>query len=177
MKNILQQLSKNAIELNPDFYGDVEKQQQWIGREPCCNEAIQLIEKRLKVSLPNDVKEFYSISNGTSVVLNQTFGAFMPIEQIDWLVNIQKETLVDYGEMPESYLLDLQNAIIISGLNYVHQVFIIQPYGEFKDWKYWEFASYIPGENVFNGITSYLERLNDFLIEQIKNRNETKGIN
>ena len=109
-------------------------------------------------------------------MLNKTFGAFVPIEQIDWLVNIQKETLVDYCEMPESYLLDLKNAIIISGINYVHKVLIIQPYGEFKDWKYWEFASYIPGENVFDGITNYLEKLNDFLIEQLKNKNEKKGI-
>ena len=176
MNNLLKQISTNAIALNPYNFTEEEKQQLWIGREPCTDEAIAKAEKRLGISLPDDVKEFYKVSNGTSVVLKNTFGGFMPIEKIDWLVNIQKETLTDYGEMPESYLEDLRNVIIISGIHDTHQIFIIQPYGENTAWRYWEFALYILGEYIHNSINNYLEKLNDFLTEQIKNKKneETK---
>ena len=76
--------------------------------------------------------------------------------------------------MVENYVNHLKNSTIIAGENYPHQVLIIQPFAKNKNWQYWEFAFYIPDENPFQGIKSYLERLHDFLSEQIKNKKTKK---
>lgn len=173
MKTLLQKISKEAITLNPDSFTKEEKATQWIGRHPATDEAIVEAEKKLGLKLPNDVIELYKASNGTAVILNQTFGAFEPIEKIDWLKNAIPQTIEDYSGMGEVYTNDLTNSIIIAGINYVHMVLIIQPCGDNKEWRYWEFAHYIPGETPFESIEKYLERLDDFLTEQNKNKDET----
>ncbi len=166
MKKILQQLSKEAIKCNPDLFSKQEKAEQWIGRNPASDEAIAAVEKKLGVILPEDVIELYKVSNGTSVILNQTFSGFIPIEQIDWLKNADSNLIECYAEMGEAYVNDLKNSIIIAGINYCHNVLLIQPYGEHAAWRYWEFASYYPGQVQFEGIQKYLEKLVDFLMAQ-----------
>ena len=173
MKKLLKNISKNAILLHPENFSTQEKESFWIGNEPFTNKEISKAENKLGIRLPEDVKEFYKISNGTSVILNQTFSGFLPIDKIDWMKNMQPQTFIDYEEMGEDYTDHLKNSIVIAGENYLHQVLIIQPFGENKEWQYWEFASYIPSENILKSIKSYLERLDDFLIEQLKNKNET----
>jgi hypothetical protein len=170
MKALLKQISKEAITLNPDFYTEEEKKVQWIGRNAVTAEAIIDSEKKLGIKLPKDVIELYKTSNGTSVILNQTFGGFATIEQIDWLKNADPYLIECYAEMGEAYISDLKNSIIIAGIGYVHNVLLIQPYSHHNDWRYWEFASYIPGETPFQGIEKYLERLLDFLTAQNKNK-------
>jgi hypothetical protein len=170
VKKILQKISEEAIALTPGSYSEEEKASQWIGRNPATNEAIAKTEQRLGITLPEDVVELYKTSDGTSVILNQTFSGFMPVEQIDWLKNADAYLIECYAEMGEAYVNDLKNSIIIAGIGYVHNVLIIQPYGEHTEWRYWEFASYIPGETPFNGIEKYLERLLDFLTDQNKNK-------
>jgi SMI1 / KNR4 family (SUKH-1) len=167
MKQLLKSISKEAIALNPNFFGK-EKNKQWIGREPAKKEAIAEVEKKLGIKLPKDVIEFYKITNGTSVILNQTYGAFIPLEQIDWLKNADPFLIECYTEMGEAYVNDLINSIIISGINYAHSVLIIQPYNEYNEWRYWEFASYFPGERPFKNMQEYLLQVNNFLIEQNK---------
>lgn len=174
MKKLLKQLSEQAIQFEIHHFTDAEVTAKYIGRESANNEAITETEKRLGVKLPNDVKEFYKTSNGTSIILNQTFGAFEPIEKIDWLKNADAYLIECYAEMGEDYTNDLKNSIIIAGINYCHNVLLIQPYGKHKKWRYWEFASYIPGETPFKGIYNYLERLVDFLSDQNKNKAETE---
>jgi hypothetical protein len=170
INNYLQQISKNAIALHPENYAEDEKLNNWIGNKPASEDDIALAEKRLQVELPQDVKNLYSEINGTSEILKQTFGGFDPIDKIDWLRNIQPETIEAYAGMGEDYIEALNNSIVIAGVNHPHMVLIIQPYGRFKKWRYWEFAGYIPGENEFYGIEKYLDRLNDFLVDQIKNK-------
>jgi cell wall assembly regulator SMI1 len=172
MKMKLKSISINAIALNPDSYTEKEKKEQWIGKLSATDSEIAAVEKRLGINLPKDVRDFYNITNGTSEILSHTFSGFIEISKIDWLVNIQKETLEYYAEMGEAYVNDLRNSIVIAGLNHVHQILIIQPYGEQKEWRYWEFASYIPGETAFGGMEKYLERIDDFLKEQVKNKAE-----
>ncbi len=168
----LKQISISAIELDGERFSDEEKSAKWIGKAPATDAAIDDTQKRLGISFPKDVIELYKTTNGTSVILSQTFGDFAPIEKIDWLKNIQPETIEAYAEMGEAYLENLKNSIVIAGLTHPHQVFIIQPHGEHTNWRYWEFASYLPGENEFKGIEKYFERLNVFLEDQIKNKAE-----
>jgi SMI1 / KNR4 family (SUKH-1) len=170
MKTLLEQLSKEAVALNPDFFTDEEKTTKWIGRSPATDEAIANAEKKLGIKLPNDVIELYKASNGTSVILNQSKSAFIPIEQIDWLKNADAYLIECYAEMGEAYVNDLKNSIIIAGINYCHSILLIQPYGEHTTWRYWDFASYYPGEHVIEGIQKYLEELIKFLSEQNKDK-------
>ncbi len=176
MKELLMTMSILAIAHNPDVFTEQEKKKQWIGREPASDEAVEFTEKRLKVKLPPDVLEFYQITNGTSEILSQVFGEFLAIDQIDWLTNIDQEVLENYAGMGEEYLKNLKNSILIAGLNHVHQILLIQPYDEFKTWRYWEFATYLPGANEFNNIEMYLDRVNDFLADQIKWKAESEQI-
>jgi hypothetical protein len=172
MKELLTQISQQAIALSPDFFTEEEKSTKWIGRNPATAEAIHEAEAKLSVTLPKDVVEFYKNSNGTSIILNQTFGGFVPIEKIDWLKNVDAYTIECYAEMGKDYVNDLSNSIIISGIGYVHNVLLIQPYGNHKEWRYWEFASYIPGESPFQGLKEYLQRLLDFLTDQKVHKDE-----
>jgi SMI1 / KNR4 family (SUKH-1) len=169
----LKSISTNAIELNPELYSDKEKLKQWIGKPPANDNEIAATEKRLGIALPKDVIEFYKITNGTSEILSHTFSEFMTISQIDWLKNLQPETIDAYSGMGEAYVADLTNSILIAGLNHAHQILIIQPCDENTTWKYWEFASYLPGESAFNGIEKYLDRIDNFLKDQVKNKAET----
>jgi hypothetical protein len=173
IKALISSVSKNSIKLNPEFFTDDEKLNKWIGKEPATADAIKDAEKRLSVVLPDDVIDLYETTNGTSEILKQTFGGFVPIGKIDWLKNLQPETIEAYSGMGEAYVEALNNSIVIAGSNHPHSVFIIQPYGTFKNWRYWEFAHFLPGENEFQGIEKYLERLNNFLEDQIKNKAET----
>lgn len=174
MKKLLEKISKEAVALQPDFYSESEIKSNYIGRNPATEQEIETTEKRLGIKLPNDVVEFYKTSNGTSVILDQCFGAFEPLEKIDWLKNAIPQTIEDYCGMGEAYTNDLKNSIIIAGINYVHMVLIIQPYDSNKEWRYWEFAHYVPGETPFHSISNYLERLDDFLSDQNKNKAETE---
>ena len=99
--------------LNPDFFTAEEKNTQWIGRNPATDEAITKAEKRLGIKLPNDIVKLYKASNGTSVILNQSKSAFIPIEQIDWLKNADPYLIECYAEMGEAYVNDLKNSIMM----------------------------------------------------------------
>lgn len=171
--DFLKQISINTLILDASIYSDKENKEKWIGRPAATDVEIAKSEKRLGIKLPKDVTDFYKTSNGTSEILKHNFGDFTPIENIDWLKNTIPKTLINYAEMGEAYVNDLKNSIIIAGVNHVHNILIIQPYGKYKKWRYWEFAHYIPGENEFKGIENYLERLDNFLKEQVKNKNET----
>ncbi len=175
MRELLVKMSVSAIALNPETFTEQEKKVQWIGREPASVEAIAATEQRLNVKLPSDVIEFYQITNGTSEILSHTFSGFVVIEQIDWLTNVDQEVLENYAGMGEDYLNDLKNSILIAGVEHVHQILLIQPHGKFRKWRYWEFATYIPGANEFNDIATFLDRVNDFLIDQIKWKAESNN--
>lgn len=148
------------------MFSKQEIESQWIGTEPALEEDIICTEERLGVKLPLDVIKLYRITNGTSVILNQTFCGFMPIQKIDWLKKADPYLIECYSEMGEEYVEDLNNSIIIAGLEFPHSILIIQPFGKHEDWRYWEFASYVPGETPFGGIMEYLERINQFLSKE-----------
>jgi SMI1 / KNR4 family (SUKH-1) len=173
MRELLMKISVSAIALNPDTFTEQEKAAQWIGREPASAEAIAAAEQRLNVKLPPDVIEFYKITNGTNEILSHTFSGFVAIEQIDWLTTVDQEVLENYAGMGEDYLNNLKNSILIAGINHVHQILLIQPHGKLAQWRYWEFATYIPGESEFKDMATYLDRINDFLADQIKQKAES----
>jgi cell wall assembly regulator SMI1 len=177
IKKYLDEISQNAITLSAENYTRAQKASQWIGAEPATDESLNYAQQKLNIQFPEDVIELYKTTNGTSEILKQTFGGFEPIENIDWLKNVQPETIEAYSEMGEEYVAALNNSIVIAGSNHPHMVLIIQPHGRHKSWRYWEFAHFLPGENEFNGIHKYLDRLNDFLIAQIKNKAVTENRN
>jgi cell wall assembly regulator SMI1 len=140
IKKLLVEISANALTLHPENYTEKEVAAKWIGTIPATNLAFAAAEKRLGTELPKDVLDLYKTTNGTAEILKQTFGGFDAIEKIDWLKNVQPQTIEAYAEMGEQYIEALNNSIFIAGVNHPHMVLIIQPYDKLKKWRYWEFA-------------------------------------
>jgi SMI1 / KNR4 family (SUKH-1) len=170
MKDLLYNISRNAIKLDPGHFSEKEKAEQWIGRKPASDQEIMATETRLGIKLPKDYVEFLKTSNGTSEILSHTFSDFLEASKIEWLNIIDKYLIECYAEMGKEYIENLENSILVAGIDHCHRILLIQPFGKNKDWQYWEFASYIPGESAFNGIESYLDRINTFLEDQLENK-------
>ncbi|MBV6623811.1 MAG: SMI1/KNR4 family protein [Rivularia sp. (in: Bacteria)] len=76
----LELLADNSeIEVDEEVY-----QSQWMGYEPATETQIVEAEKRLGISLPNSLRNFYLVTNGW-----RETGYFiydiLPVEKIDWL--------------------------------------------------------------------------------------------
>jgi hypothetical protein len=167
MQKILESISALAIQFNPAGYSKKEQKEKWIGRKPATDADVEKLEKRLGVKLPKDVVQFYEITNGSSDMLHNHFSAFLPVSKVDFLNKLDPELIDAYAENKE-LLVDLERAIVIAGLGQDLQILLIPPNSKSKKWRYWEFAHYIPGESEFSKLESYLERVEEFLSEQIK---------
>ena len=164
LKNVLKRISELSVKSGDIELSNKQIESNWIGNHPAKIDDIESAEKNLGVRLPQDYKDFLLISNGFAATRNNTEPRFETIECIDYLVNIDsyiveiwnQENLKDIGQ-------ELARAILIGGIN-EEQYFLIIPPKSFKDkWKYWKFASWIPGnspfENLINYFTSVLEDL------------------
>ncbi|KAF2817783.1 uncharacterized protein BDZ99DRAFT_374207 [Mytilinidion resinicola] len=116
MLELLQELAHNTVH-NPSSREDLMARQDnkdepdspFDGREPATPEEIAELEKRLKITLPDDYKEFLRISNG----FGNTWGGILhnpplhPTTDVDW-----------FGD-DEDYFYDLPLDLIDSQINYM----------------------------------------------------------
>ncbi|MGB1041147.1 MAG: SMI1/KNR4 family protein [Flavobacteriales bacterium] len=169
MKELLKDISKIAIELKEEqiVFSNEQIKNIWIGYNPSNDNEIINIEKKLGITLPKEYKEFMKITNGFSQS-TITEPEFYSIDKIDWLknvddelINIWKENgLKDIGEQ-------LERAIIVADSNKEQQFLLISSIGN-KEWKFWKFGNWIPGEEEYENLENYFEKTLEFLIE-IKN--------
>ncbi len=168
LEELLINLSNKALQI-----GDLEfdtLRANWIGHSPATDQEILLAEKRLNVELPEDYKEFLKISNGFPDV-NGIEPSFIPINEIDYLYN-SIPLLVEIWGSKSPY--ETQNgdkydrAILVGGLHEEQQFLLIPPAHEYAEWEYWKFASWIPGEEVYGSLRSYLVSSLDFCDYLIK---------
>ncbi|BAY86586.1 hypothetical protein NIES267_60960 [Calothrix parasitica NIES-267] len=69
----------SEIEFDEEIY-----QSQWMGYEPATETQIAEAEKRLNMTLPNSLRNFYLVTNGwreTGYYIHD----ILPVEKIDWL--------------------------------------------------------------------------------------------
>ncbi|AXG71666.1 SMI1 / KNR4 family (SUKH-1) [Kordia sp. SMS9] len=157
MKPILETISLEMIRLAEFDYSEAQLQAKWFGNEPATNETIQKVEEKLKVSLPEDYKEFLSITNGFHA-FSDVEPTFHPVETIDYLRTIDREFIKIWRETGNEEIADvLAQSIVVAGMNDEQLYLLIPPSEECKNWRYWKFASWIPGEEAFDSLKHYFK--------------------
>lgn len=165
MKNILKEISVKAIELGDLEYSKMQIDSSWIGFIPATQKEIEKTEKRLRVSLPQDYKDFLMITNGFQAA-NSVEPSFCNSNKIDYLKNVDYELcqiwiqsgLIDVG-------LKLKTAIKVGGFDEEQYFFLIPPSKKNPNWEYWVFASWAPGEAVYHSMLEYLQSVLDTTIQ------------
>jgi hypothetical protein len=179
MKVILKEISIKAIELG-DCNFDFTKEQldsSWIGYKPTSRSEIEQIEKKLQISLPKDYVDFLLITNGFHAA-NGVESSLSAVNNIDYLKNVDPELYeiwIETGNLEVGN--KLKTAIKIGGFNEEQYFFLIPPCLENPNWEYWQFATWIPGETVYNSLIEYLESVletTNRFVEDKKNKPSNK---
>ena len=84
-KQFLKHYSTELLADNSDIEVDEKvSQSQWMGYEPAAEAQIVEAEKRLKMNLPNSLRNFYLVTNGWRETGYYIYD-ILPVEKIDWL--------------------------------------------------------------------------------------------
>ena len=164
MKDTLKEISLLAIQLNRETFTNEQKNVEWLGNIPAQKEEIKLTENRLGIELPDDYKRFLLLTNGFFTPCDSTEPTFEPVSKVDYLKNIDtylleiwnEGVLIDVGEQ-------LNNAIVIGGMNDEQYFFLIPPDYPDNKWQYWKFANWIPGEQRYENLENYFQSVLDFM--------------
>lgn len=164
MKQILQEISELAILSNDEDFTDEQQQSKWLGYPAATVEDISALQNRLQISLPEDYIEFLKICNGFAVC-STVHPSFAPASQIDYLKNIDEDLIDIWGIHEElaDVAAALAQSIKVGGFDEEQYFLLIPPGDNEHEWRYWEFASWIPGESPFNDLTHYFTELLEFL--------------
>lgn len=164
MKEILTEISGIAIKNAEVPYSPEQISLGWIGFAPALVEQVAALEHSLGLILPQDYKNFLLLTNGFSAVNYSTEPSFAPVEGVDYLINRDKELVdiwLEHG-VPEIAEL-LTKSILIGGYGEEQCFLLIPPTADVSVWRYWKFASWIPGEQEFVDLRAYFLDLLDFL--------------
>ncbi len=159
MENILRGISKSVILLNDGAFTEEQKKTRWLGFAPATDAAIDATEKRLNCSLPTDYKDFLRLTNGFSQTNNAVHSTFLPVEKIDFLINLDDDLIEAWEESMPDIGKTLRTSILIGGLNESQQVLLIP---QKNKWIYWQFAGWIPGERPYKNLKTYFKGVFDF---------------
>ncbi|RKD92868.1 SMI1/KNR4 family protein [Mangrovibacterium diazotrophicum] len=170
MKETLEILFDKSIEFCDENYTEEQIKTKWIGNLPASGTEIENAEKRLGIKLPQDYIEMVSTANGFPPCSNSVEPSFQKVDEIDFYRNFQWNVIDTWKEMEElnDVVSDLERAIMIAGLEDEQQFLIVPPTNGQNKWKYWKFAMWIPGEEEYQDLKSYLEGVIEFLNEQIQ---------
>ena len=167
MKSLLKQISEKAIELADFEFNQEQTQNKWLGNNPASENEIELTEKRLGIEFPIDFKHFLLITNGFSAP-NDIEPTFEPIDKIDFLKNIEEQTIEAYSIAGiENIGNQLEKSILIGGINEEQYFLLIPPNPKNENWKYWKFANWFPGEEEFENLESYFKNVLEFINEEL----------
>lgn len=164
MKQILQEISEMAVLLNDEEFTAEQKQTKWLGYPPITDEELSQVETKLRINLPQDYIDFLKICNGFAIY-SGVHPSFAPASRIDYLKNVDEDLVDIWGTFGE--LADVASALATSikiGGFEEEQYFLLIPPGENETkWRYWKFASWLPGESPFNDLTHYFTDALEFL--------------
>jgi hypothetical protein len=169
MIDILHEISQKAILLNEMPFTEEQKKTGWLGFPPASDVAIAAVEMRLGVKFPDDYVEFLKICNGFSQA-DCISCSFFSVDEIDFLRVLDEDLIEIWSEhgIPEVAEI-LQTSILVGGPT-AQQFLLIPPVEEKGQWRYWKFASWIPGEEEHASLKDY------FLSELAFLENQTKGL-
>jgi hypothetical protein len=168
LKELLQRLSDSAINQKEIDYDKVVIQSRWLGHPSAKPELIKATEQRLGISLPEDYKAFLLVSNGFRATSNIGV-TFLPVERIGWLRDLDSELANILGTPADkddsAQAARFQRSILIGGLDEEQQFLLVPPGGVDKEWKYWFWGSWVPGEEPYLSLRFYLESELQFMMD------------
>ena len=172
MNKLLVEISHRAILLNESDYPFTEAQMQadWLGNPPALDNTIEKAQLRLQIKFPQDYIDFLKIADGFSQTTTTSM-TFLPVEEVDYLIKLDEELVEIWNEtddLPEIGQA-LKKSILIGGRNEEQCFLLIPPSQTSNNWRYWKFASWIPGPEEFKNLKDYFKNELQFL------RTETKG--
>lgn len=159
MNTILIEISKKAIKYENFNFTSQQIKNNWLGNIAATENQIIEKETELGVKFPDDYRTFLKITNGFSAP-NDIEPSFENVERIDFLKNIDNSTIQAYG------LVELENAIIVGGINEEQYFLLLPPSNENEKWKYWKFANWYPGEHPFENLNEYFEDVLEFITNE-----------
>lgn len=166
MQPILKEISVLAIKLGDVPFSNEQIESQWLGNPPASLSQIAAAEKNLGVRLPEDYRDFLMLTNGFAAINDCTEPKFEKIEDIDYLINIDPEFVDIWNEHGvEDVALELNRSILVGGIQDEQFFLLIPPKRGSEQWKYWKFASWIPGEHEFEDLNDYFLDVLNFLKE------------
>jgi hypothetical protein len=92
MKELLENISKTAIENNEEIDLTIPIEGKWLGFTPASDLEIEQLEKKLKLKLPTGYLSFLKITNGFRKFCSVDSG-FEQIDNVDYLKNANTELL------------------------------------------------------------------------------------
>ena len=166
MDSLLKKISEKAIELADIQFTQEQTENKWLGTKPASEAEIKRTEKRLGIEFPADFKKFLSITNGFSAP-NDIEPTFESITKIDYLKNIDSFIIEAYSiNGIENIGKELEKSILVAGIKEEQYFLLIPPDLKTKNWKYWKFANWHPGEEEHENLESYFNDLLEFINDQ-----------
>ena len=159
MKNLLISISEKAIKYEDFNFTTEQIESNWLGTISASEKQIIEAENKLGIKLPKDYIEFIKITNGFSAP-NDIEPTFEAIENIDFLRNIEPFAIEAYA-----YLSELENSILVGGIEEEQYFLLLPPKSKNEQWKYWKFANWHPGEHPYQNLKEYFEDVLQFIIE------------
>ena len=157
MKKILTDLFEKSLTTKDNNYFTSEQiKKGWIGNIPATEKEIIETESRLGLELPADYKEFLMIANGYPTYNDAVEPSFEKVSEIQYLKDFYPEFIgiwKDTGN--EEVSKEMTKSIIIAGIKEEQWFLLIPPIDTTEKWKYWKFASWIPGEIEYKHLTEY----------------------
>jgi len=157
MKKILKDLfQKSLTTKDNNNFTTQQIQNNWIGNIPATQKEIEETESRLGINLPADYKEFLKIVNGYPTYNDAVEPSFEKISEIQYLRDFEPVTIQIWKETGNDDIVkELKKSIVVAGKHEEQWFLLIPPIGENDRWKYWKFASWIPGEIEYKNLTEY----------------------
>jgi hypothetical protein len=174
MKNLLKEISIKAIELGDLEYTKMQIDSSWIGYSPVRQKEIEKTEKRLRISLPQDYKDFLMLTNGFQATSNVE-PSFAGCNKIDFLRNVDNELCqiwIKDGVKEVGH--KLKTAIKVGGFDEEQYFFLIPPSNNNPNWEYWVFASWSPGETIFHSLYEYFQFVLETTIEFLEEKKQSE---
>jgi hypothetical protein len=157
MRELLQNLSNIALLRKEYVFSDEQINSRWLGNKPANANAIKLAQEKLHVAFPQDYIDFLNITNGFPQCIS-TEVSFLPVEKVDYLINLDKPLVDAWSQFSLELreMIDCLTRSILIGGHHEEQQFLLIPPGKASDrWRYWKFASWIPGQEEYSDLKEY----------------------
>ncbi|WP_460503008.1 SMI1/KNR4 family protein [Hymenobacter agri] len=190
--DLLQQISQEVLAdpsfIETDWHGFVspaQKESGWLGFPGATESDLRMLEQRLGVALPPSYRSFLATSNGFGPIDCFIFRLFST-EEIDWLVNKDKEIIEIWEQDDDTDITDEQyfdpknqQDARYTRSRYFRRCLMVSDWGDAgflalnpaveadREWEAWHFASWLGGASRHHSFA-------DLMRQRLENYRELK---